>query len=245
LIGQAPDFSLHDPDELYLEGRRLSRSNKSRDYTADLGLAGQKTAKWVNDSLKKCDQILNMVCAHRSSEPFLYPVDYDGLRLYDYPLIVKEPMDLSTVRKKLRNRDYKNAGQFMADMRLIWQNSFLYNQKFSPIYNLTAEMSDYFEKLARELHDATTVGDDLSAGQVKPREPAVKQKDAGPKPSAKQSQPSKASLDTPLTVDEQIGLSNMIKSRSGLKRQTSTQTTMEAYGTSLPRTMPRRNKAES
>lgn len=37
------------------------------------------------------------------SDAFRKPVDYKGLDLKDYPVIVKKPMDLGTVRKNLNS----------------------------------------------------------------------------------------------------------------------------------------------
>lgn len=214
-----PEFGMVEPDELYLEGRRLSRSKKSRDYSVDMGIGANKGAKTVNDNMKKCEQILNMLCSHKFSDPFLDPVDYQALELWDYPTVVKEPMDLSTVRKKLKNRQYKDGAQFAADVRRIWQNSFLYNQKYSGIYNMTLEMSDYFEKLNKELNDAASAGDDYVGIPRKSRDSAHKPKDLASKLAASKNGPTaKSPGDKPLTLDEKMALSDMIKSTGEITR---------------------------
>jgi hypothetical protein len=41
------------------------------------------------------------------TEPFRAPVDWKGLGLYDYPQIVKKPMDLGTIKKKISGGKYK------------------------------------------------------------------------------------------------------------------------------------------
>lgn len=43
------------------------------------------------------------------SVPFREPVDWKGLGLYDYPQIIKKPMDLGTVKKNLKAKKYKNV----------------------------------------------------------------------------------------------------------------------------------------
>jgi bromodomain-containing factor 1 len=35
-------------------------------------------------------------------------VDWKGLGLFDYPTIVKKPMDLGTIKKKIAGRKYKS-----------------------------------------------------------------------------------------------------------------------------------------
>ena len=50
------------------------------------------TAKKILDDLWEADEL----------ELFRKPVEYKKLNLIDYPLLVKIPMDLSTIRKKLK-----------------------------------------------------------------------------------------------------------------------------------------------
>jgi len=56
---------------------------------------------------------------------FLFPVDYVALNLQDYPQIVKVPMDLSTVKKRIST--YTKIESFIDDILLIWTNCKLYN----------------------------------------------------------------------------------------------------------------------
>lgn len=41
--------------------------------------------------------------------------------------VIKEPMDLGTMQKKLRSGQYRTKAQFAADLNLIWDNCLLYN----------------------------------------------------------------------------------------------------------------------
>lgn len=61
-------------------------------------------------------------------EPFHERVNWEEWGLYDYLQIVKEPMDLGTVRVKLGKSEYAKPSEFARDMRLIWDNCRLYNQ---------------------------------------------------------------------------------------------------------------------
>ena len=49
-----------------------------------------------------CVQILNVLSTHQWAEPFLQPVDPVALNIPDYFRIIKHPMDLGTVRSKVR-----------------------------------------------------------------------------------------------------------------------------------------------
>lgn len=51
--------------------------------------------------------------------------------LYDYPQIIKNPMDLSTVKKNLKSNKYKFVEEVLHDLQLIWDNCKLYNAEGS------------------------------------------------------------------------------------------------------------------
>ena len=96
---------------------------------------------------KKINKILQSIKKNPMAEPFLTPVD--PKEAPDYYEVIDEPMDLTTVEKKLRNEEYETAFQFAMDMRKIWSNSFYYNAKGSEMFQVTMELSSHFEKLMR------------------------------------------------------------------------------------------------
>jgi hypothetical protein len=53
------------------------------------------------EEAKKLNLLLQMVWDNNDSFEFRQPVDYKALQLFDYPEIVKNPMDLSTIKKRL------------------------------------------------------------------------------------------------------------------------------------------------
>jgi hypothetical protein len=74
-----------------------------------------------------------------AADPFLYPVDWKGLGLRDYPTVVKQPMDLQTMTSKLGS--YTSIDEFFADLRLIVSNCKKYNAEGSEVF----EMATAFE----------------------------------------------------------------------------------------------------
>ena len=48
---------------------------------------------------------------------FCAPVEWEVLGLMDYPLVVKQPMDLRTVRDKIDRREYASKADCIADIR--------------------------------------------------------------------------------------------------------------------------------
>lgn len=87
--------------------------------------------------------------AHLRKQPgvvdFLEPVDYVTLKLLDYPLIVKVPMDLGTVKKRVKRREYAGLEAALRDIQLVWDNCRAYNIKDSPIVQQA-------ERLEQEVH---------------------------------------------------------------------------------------------
>lgn len=90
-------------------------------------------------------KILTKIWAKRESELFREPVDWEALGLVDYLVVIKTPMDLGTVRKKIDRGEYRKMEECASDIRLIWANSMLYNAPGSMVYNRAKTLSDYWE----------------------------------------------------------------------------------------------------
>ena len=52
------------------------------------------------------ENLLNVIEADPNAEEFHAPVDYKGLELNDYPDVIKNPMDLSTLRRNWNEGRY-------------------------------------------------------------------------------------------------------------------------------------------
>ncbi|EFP09486.1 CRE-CBP-1 protein [Caenorhabditis remanei] len=76
--------------------------------------------------------------------PFRAPVDTKLLNIPDYHEIIKKPMDLETIHKKLHSSQYQNAGQFCDDIWLMLDNAWLYNRKNSKVYKFGIKLSELF-----------------------------------------------------------------------------------------------------
>ncbi|XP_012883734.1 PREDICTED: bromodomain-containing protein 4 [Dipodomys ordii] len=92
-------------------------------------LAPEKSSK-VSEQLKCCSGILKEMFAKKHAAyawPFYKPVDVEALGLHDYCDIIKHPMDMSTIKSKLESREYRDAQEFGADVRLMFSNCYKYN----------------------------------------------------------------------------------------------------------------------
>jgi len=76
---------------------------------------------------------------------FLQPVDVVALRIPDYPTIVREPMDLGTIEKKLDASSYATTEEFVADVKLVWYNARLYNPVGSVVHEAARALEKAFD----------------------------------------------------------------------------------------------------
>lgn len=65
----------------------------------------------------------------------------------DYFKVVKQPMDLGTIRDRLEKGEvYKNVEQVLKDVARVWSNCCLYNDEGDPIMELLQCVESSFNK---------------------------------------------------------------------------------------------------
>ncbi|XP_016958565.1 bromodomain-containing protein homolog [Drosophila biarmipes] len=98
-------------------------------------------------------KLLDALEARDSMEIFREPVDTSEVP--DYTEIVKQPMDLGTMRSKLKDCQYTSLEQLEADFDLMIQNCLAYNNKDTVFYRAGIRMRDQaaplFVQLRKEL----------------------------------------------------------------------------------------------
>ncbi|XP_029678514.1 LOW QUALITY PROTEIN: CREB-binding protein-like, partial [Formica exsecta] len=80
------------------------------------------------------------------SIPFRQPVDPQALGIPDYPTIVKKPMNLSTIKKKLDTEKYSDLWEYIDDVWIMFDNAWLYNRTTSRVYKNCTKLSEVFEQ---------------------------------------------------------------------------------------------------
>lgn len=65
--------------------------------------------------------------------------------LQDYFDIVKNPIDLSTIKRKLDTGQYQEPWQYVDDVWLMFNNAWLYNRKTSRVYKYCTKLAEVFE----------------------------------------------------------------------------------------------------
>uniref|UniRef100_A0A8C0IFL6 RING-type E3 ubiquitin transferase n=1 Tax=Bubo bubo TaxID=30461 RepID=A0A8C0IFL6_BUBBB len=100
---------------------------------------------------RKCERLLLYLYCHEMSLAFQDPVPPT---VPDYYKIIKKPMDLSTIKKRLEvtNSFYTKPEDFVADFRLIFQNCAEFNEPDSEVADAGMKLEAYFEELLRNLY---------------------------------------------------------------------------------------------
>ena len=112
------------------------------------------------ESLAQCKAAMRELRKHKDAAVFNDPVDWKALGIKDYPLIIKRPMDLGTVMKRLESGQYSSVLDVAADVDLVWSNAMTYNQDGSYIYNTAADLKAFADrKMAPLVAAAREAGD--------------------------------------------------------------------------------------
>lgn len=99
----------------------------------------------------------------KDAGPFNSPVDPVALNIPHYPSIIKNPMDFSTIDRKLassnpakpdsnpRNPRYNNADEVVTDVRLIFSNCVTFNGPDHVVTAMGKRVEEVFDKQVKHL----------------------------------------------------------------------------------------------
>lgn len=125
----------------------------------------------VKKQLEHCATIIKGMKRHASSPAFHMPVDPVALGIPDYPMVIKHPMDLSTIQTKMETGVYESAEQFKEDVKLMFENCYTYNKPDTQVYVQAKQLEKYFDghfaKLPTELAAPPAVTDDFGGKKRK------------------------------------------------------------------------------
>jgi len=113
----------------------------------------QKVSPAIEGLIKQCLGALKGLKKSHLAPPFTVPVDWKGLNLPMYPKMIKHPMDLGTVEKKLVAGKYGTTADFAADVNQVWLNAELFNTEGSEIYDAAQELRELFESQMNSVAD--------------------------------------------------------------------------------------------
>ncbi|KAJ7630701.1 hypothetical protein FB45DRAFT_990657 [Roridomyces roridus] len=152
-----PKREIHPPPPKDLPYADVPKKQRKTRRVRDDGTAEQ---------LKFCQNLITLMNRkqyYSMAHPFYEPVDHVKLEIPNYPKIVKKPMDLSTMRKKLDNHDYPTALKFHEDFKLMIRNCFAFNPAGTLVNQAGIDLQRLFdEKWASlpPLHDVSEDDED-------------------------------------------------------------------------------------
>ncbi|XP_014672374.1 PREDICTED: bromodomain-containing protein 3-like isoform X2 [Priapulus caudatus] len=157
------------PDELVSRAQGTRTRNKDGRKSPVL-LQPQHSVKSkkgkMSEQMKHCSNILKELTAKKHAAyawPFYKPVDAEALGLHDYFDIIKCPMDLSTIKSKIDNRQYRNAAEFAANVRVIFTNCYKYNPPDHDVVGMARKLQEVFEVKYAKMPDEPTPSMDEEA----------------------------------------------------------------------------------
>ncbi|KAE8706281.1 Bromodomain and extraterminal domain protein 10, putative isoform 5 [Hibiscus syriacus] len=108
-----------------------------------------KHASAVNTSnimlMKQCEGLLKRLMGHQYGWVFNQPVDIVKLNIPDYFNVIKHPMDLGTVKKKIASGAYGIPLEFHDDVKLTFSNAMTYNPPGNDVHIMADTLNKFFE----------------------------------------------------------------------------------------------------
>ncbi|XP_042578332.1 transcription intermediary factor 1-alpha-like isoform X2 [Cyprinus carpio] len=103
---------------------------------------------------RKCERLLLRLYCNELSTDFQEPVTPSSMP--EYSEIIKTPMDLSVIRSKLEDRNYKSTEDFVEDVRLIFKNCATFHKEDTEMASVGANLESYFEEQLKLLYSDHT-----------------------------------------------------------------------------------------
>ncbi|XP_026495038.2 nucleosome-remodeling factor subunit NURF301 [Vanessa tameamea] len=87
-------------------------------------------------------RLVKQIQLHKNAWPFMEPVD--PREAPTYYKVIKEPMDLQTVERKVNDQTYSTLSEFIGDMTKIFDNCRYFNPKDSEFYRCADGLEAFF-----------------------------------------------------------------------------------------------------
>lgn len=101
--------------------------------------------------------VYKLLWNHKFAWPFQKPVDPRALNLPDYHEIIKQPMDMSTIKKKMDSGRYASSKECIADYDLMFQNCYTYNRPTDDISIMGKKIQDLLHTKVKNMPQVEAV----------------------------------------------------------------------------------------
>ncbi|CAL8143578.1 unnamed protein product [Orchesella dallaii] len=88
--------------------------------------------------------VVKAVWKHQFAWPFHEPVDAVKLKIPDYHKIIRRPMDLGTIKKRLENNFYWSAKECLNDFKTMFTNCYVYNKPGEDVVHMAKTLEKIF-----------------------------------------------------------------------------------------------------
>ncbi|KAJ3347173.1 hypothetical protein HDU83_002333 [Entophlyctis luteolus] len=163
----------------------------------------QKVASGImsSEDYKKCKKIHRHLVENPKSFWFAEPVDAVGMGIPHYFDIIKEPMDLATLKTKMSTNSITTPKEFRRSAALIFKNAMTFNPENTQVHQdakllfelLKSEYARYFDANGQAVDNGFGSSSSLSKAEVA----AVNVEPPAKKPKLKQAEPAASSVVVP------------------------------------------------
>ncbi|KAK3754188.1 hypothetical protein RRG08_028153 [Elysia crispata] len=136
-----------DPDS-QSDSLSLRTSKRKRKHNSGFDEPAPQTNNWVKAAASLLLRVARFKGSARdkseipAAEWFTFPVD--PMDAPDYYTVIQQPMDFSTMRKKLESGQYSCFEEFQSDMDLIRSNCYLYNSEGTKVRRDCDEVMTFY-----------------------------------------------------------------------------------------------------
>ncbi|XP_035211709.1 bromodomain-containing protein 3-like isoform X1 [Stegodyphus dumicola] len=95
--------------------------------------------------------VLKAILKHQYVWPFQSPVDAVKLELPDYHSIIKYPMDLTTIKKRIENCFYYDVNECIKDFQVMFYNCYRYNKAGEDVVFMAQTIEKLFVEKMQDL----------------------------------------------------------------------------------------------
>ncbi|KAH0795617.1 Bromodomain containing protein [Histomonas meleagridis] len=99
--------------------------------------------------LEFCKEVTEKLFKHPLAIAFLRPVNPQVDDAPNYFQKIQHPMDLGTIKANLDNNVYANSTAWSKDIRLVWDNAKLYNDKKTLIHQAADKLKNKCDKMLK------------------------------------------------------------------------------------------------
>lgn len=128
-----------------------------------------RPGRQTNQLLFIKNTVIKAVIKHKMAWPFCKPVDSVKLGLPDYFKIIKKPMDLNTVQKRLNNNYYWCAKEATDDIEQVFKNCYIYNKPGEDVTVMSQTVEKFYQSKMKAMPPAEAELKGISSAASTPK----------------------------------------------------------------------------